>query len=373
MRIDTGSTVARLACLAGFMALALLAGAAPAPAATLSHKGNFGVSGWLVYWDPKSMQTFETHADLIDRVYPEWYTVGKDGMPRSNELEHKVGPDRDAFYVAKKRTVEIAHAHGIQIFSMIVNFDNTVMEHSGARVEMALNDAALRARHIQALVDNAVRDHADGIDIDYENMKAVDAKPFNAFMAELKAACRPKGLLVAAALAPKTDADGTWDGNQAHDYKGLGSSLDLVRPMTYDEHWGTSSAGPVSSPEFTEMVDRYAASVVDPSHVELGLAGYGYDWKGKQGSTIAYQDYLDLLKKYNLKATRDDETGELYGRYTDASGAAHEFWFCDYGSYRPKYALIRKYHLAGLALWRFGSEDPHFWEDLKAYKFAKEW
>jgi spore germination protein YaaH len=339
----------------------------------LGHKGNFGISGWLVYWDPKSMQVFEQHADIIDRVYPEWYTIGKDGMPRNNQVEYKAGPDLDRFLAAKKKTVDIAHAHGIKIFSMIVNFDNTIMSHSTERAEMVLNDAALRKRHIAALVDNAVRDQADGIDIDYENMKAVDAEPFNRFMAELKAACQPHHLLLAAALAPKTDADGTWDGNQAHDYKGLSPSLNLIRPMTYDEHWGTSSAGPVSSPEFTEMVDRYAASVADPGKVELGLAGYGYDWKDKQGDTIGYSDYLALVKKHNIKVTRDEETGELTGRYTDEKGYPREFWFCDYGSYRPKYAIIKKYHLAGLALWRFGSEDPKFWDDVKQFKYQKGW
>lgn len=351
----------------------LIAAAAALPAKGVLHqKGNFGIAGWLVYWDPKSMQDFEQNADLIDRVYPEWYIVGADSLPRSNEFNVDKPEDTAVFLQKKRKTVEIAHAHGIQIFSMIVNYDKAKGEHSTSRVEAILNDAALRAKHIKALVDNAVKDQADGIDIDYENLKAVDAPAFSAFMAQLKAACKPHGLLLAAALAPKTDADGTWDGNQAHDYKALGQSLDLIRPMTYDEHWGTSTAGPVSSPEFTEMVDRYAASVDDPSSVELGLAGYGYDWKGKQGDTITWTDLLAMQKK-GVKIKRDDETQELTGRYQDAKGDWREFWFCDAYSYRPKYAIIKKYKLGGVALWRFGSEDPRFWQDVKAYKFAKDW
>ena len=50
-----------------------------------------------------------------------------------------------------------------------------------------------------------------------------------------------------------------------------------------------------------------------------------------------------------------------------------QFWFCDAYSYRPKYAIIRKYKLAGLALWYFGCEDPRFWADVKAYKYMKGW
>lgn len=353
-------------------ALALVLASPVAAAESITHKGNFGIAGWLVFWDPKSLEDFAAHADLIDRVYPEGYVLSPDGMPRSLETDYKAGAERDQYWANRKRMMAIARAHGIQVFSMIVNYDNKKGEHRGDWVEKVLADPGLERRHIQALVDNALKDKVDGIDIDYENMKAADAVPFDHFMAQLKAACVPHGLLLAAALAPKTDADGTWDGNQAHDYKGLAQSLDLIRPMTYDEHWGTSTAGPVSSPEFTEMVDRYAVSVAGKAKVELGLAGYGYDWKFKQGATISYDDLQAMIKR-GIPVKRDAETGELTGRYTGKNGNPHEYWFCDYGSYRPKYALIRKYHLEGLALWRFGSEDPHFWDDVKTYKYMKGW
>jgi spore germination protein YaaH len=352
-----------------FSALALaLSLAAALGAGAIKQKGNFGIAGWLVFWNPKSLQDFEAHADLIDRVYPEGYVLNAEGMPRSLDTEYKEGPEREDYYARRRKMMAIAHAHGIQVFSMIVNYDNKKGEHRGDWVEKMLADPALKQRHIAALVANAVKDGVDGIDIDYENMKAVDAQPFDRFMADLKAAAAPHGLLLAAALAPKTDADGTWDGNQAHDYKGLAASLDLLRPMTYDEHWGTSTAGPVSSPEFSEMVDRYAVSVAGANRVEIGLAGYGYDWKFKEGTTITYDDLQAMIKK-GIPVKRD----ELTGRYTGKDGDPHEYWFCDAYSYRPKYAIIRKYRLAGLALWYFGCEDPHFWADVKQYKYMQGW
>jgi spore germination protein YaaH len=354
------------------LALGLVLAATGLAGGQIKQKGNFGIAGWLVFWNPKSLETFEAHADLIDRVYPEGYVLDAEGMPRSLENEYKVGPDRDEYFAHRRKMMAIAKAHDIQVFSMIVNYDNKKGEHRGDWVEKMLNDPALRKRHIAALVANAVKDGVAGIDIDYENMKAVDAKPLNQFMAELKAAAAPHGLLLAAALAPKSDADGTWDGNQAHDYKGLSASLDLLRPMTYDEHWGTSTAGPVSSPEYSEMVDRYAVAVAGADRVEIGLAGYGYDWKFKQGTTITYDDLQAMIKK-GIPVKRDEETQELTGRYTDKDGSPREFWFCDAYSYRPKYAIIRKYKLAGLALWYFGCEDPRFWADVKAYKYMKGW
>ena len=354
------------------LGLALVLAVTTTIQAKVQNKGNFGIAGWLVYWDPKSMESFERNIALIDRVYPEWYIIGADGLPRSNENIFKTDAEKATFRAKKLKTVQLAKKNGVQIYSMIVNFDSAIGQHSTDRVHKFLYDKAIYKKHIQALVENAIKDGAQGIDIDYENMKAVDAKPFNQFMADLKVAAKAKGLLLAAAIAPKTDADGTWDGNQAHDYKGLGQSLDLMRPMTYDEHWGTSTAGPVSSPEFTEMVDRYAVSVSQQGSVEIGIAAYGYDWKGKEGKSITWDDLM-AMKKKGIKITRDPETAELTGRYKDEKGQDREFWFCDAGSYRPKYALIKKYKLAGMAIWRFGSEDPSFWTDVRQFKYAKDW
>jgi hypothetical protein len=102
------------------------------------------------------------------------------------------------------------------------------------------------------------------------------------------------------------------------------------------------------------------------------LAGYGYDWYEKTGETIGWTELQALVKK-GVKLTRDEETQELTARYTDDKGRPRELWFCDAGSYRPKYALIKKYKLAGLAMWRFGAEDPKFWQDVKQFKYAKDW
>ncbi|MES2202491.1 MAG: glycosyl hydrolase family 18 protein [candidate division FCPU426 bacterium] len=333
----------------------------------LKAKGNFSVAGWLVYWDPDSMKSFEENAALIDRVYPEWYVIDANGMPVSI-------PDNDpkvvkrVFSAKKKQTMEIARRHQIKVFSMIVNYDNSIGDHSPERVHKFLYDNNLRKKHIALLVKNALRDGADGIDIDYENLASKDAAPFAAFMAELRKVCDKNRLYLAAALAPKTSDQGTWEGNQAHDYKALAPSLDLLRPMTYDEHWATGDAGPVSSPQFTEATEAYAVTAADPSKIELGMAAYGYDWAGKKAVSVSYSEFEELLKRTGAEPQRDPVSSELMFRYE-----GHEVWFCDAQSYHPKYDLIKKYKLAGLAMWRFGSEDPAFWDDLKLYKFAKDW
>src|SRR5258708_7538036 len=98
--------------------LACLAAAGATAASKIVNKGNFGIAGWLVYWDPKSMEVYEKYSSMIDRVYPEWYVVGADSMPRSNEFNVEAGkPGQTAAFLAKKRrTVEIARAGKIQIF-----------------------------------------------------------------------------------------------------------------------------------------------------------------------------------------------------------------------------------------------------------------
>lgn len=346
-----------------------LAVAANLGSEALAYRGNFAVSGWLVYWNPKSLKDFEAHAAWIDRVYPEWYIVGPDGMPLGQESNVDSPSESAPFIQKKQETLEIARAKHIQVFSMIVNFNRALGMHDGSRVEKMLQDPELRARHIAALVANAKRDGVDGIDIDYENLKGSDAVAFSRFMAELRRACASQGLLLAVAVAPKSTDAGTWDGNQAHDYRSLASSVDLIQPMTYDEHWATGAPGPISSPQFSDSVDRYAASVAGASKVELGLAGYGYDWKGHQGQTLSFDAYQSLLQQFQVRPERDQVSQEAMAHYVQGPDA-HEVWFCDALSYRPKYSIIQRLHLAGLTLWYFGSEDPSFWSDVYRYKYA---
>jgi spore germination protein YaaH len=323
-------------------------------------KGPVGIGGWVVFWDANnaSLVSFEKHADQVDRAYFEWYNLHTDDcMPH---------PIDSATPELKARAIAAAKKNNVEMWEMIGNYNIKINDHDKTMVEPFLYDSAMRAKHIQILIDNAVKDGVKGIQIDYENILAKDKQPFSNFMKELKAACAVHGLYCGVALPAKTDAVGTWDDPQSRDYGAIGKATDQFVPMTYDYHWGTGGAGCVTSPEWAEMVVKYSITVMDPDKLEVGYPTYGYDWIENVGETITYQDFMERAKKYHVQPERGtDYSQELHYDYTDEKGNHHSAWMPDSRSLTFQCDIVKRYHLYGIGIWRFGAEDESFWTTMK--------
>ncbi len=325
----------------------------PSQAGALKNKGPLGVSGWLLVWEPEGMTSFEKNASLIDRVYVEWYTCGPDGMPHPNE---------EATPELKQRVWKAALAGHCQVWYELSNWNEETHEHDSNFVEKFLDNDDLRKKHIQALVDYGSKEKVAGIQIDYENLDKEDKDDFSRFMAELSQACHASGLLLGIAVHPKTEDAGEWNGPQAQDYDALGKVVDEIVSMTYDQHEDSGGAGPIASPDWVEANIRYAASVVPVEKLEMGIPAYGYDWAGKKGENITWAQLLGLCQKTQLKLQRDPGSHEIRGSYP----GNHQVWFADAGAFQTKVSIAKEHQLAGVAVWRIGTEDPRFWDVIKA-------
>lgn len=354
------------------LSLALLAGALFLPAClhaqTSGHKkkGPVGISGWVTFWDQghKSIASFEKHADQIDRAYFEWYKCGPDGLPM---------PVTDATDQLKAEVMTVAAKYNVEPWYMTGNYDVSIGDHNGGWIEKFLYNDQLRAQHIQMLIDIAKKYGVKGIQIDYENIKAGDKNAFTQFMDELDKAAKAAGLQTGIALPAKVDAGGTWDDPQSRDYPAIGKATDEFVPMTYDYHWSTSAAGNITSPEWSEMVDKYAASVMPSDKIDIGYPAYGYNWVGTHGDTITWSDFLDLVKKYKVTPVRDtDNSQELKIDYTDEKGQQHEAWMTDNYCLEAQCNIVKRDKLYGLGVWYFGSEDESFWAAMKKINSTPE-
>jgi spore germination protein YaaH len=323
-------------------------------------KGPVGIGGWVVYWDANnaSLVSFENHADQTDRAYCEWYNLHvNDCMPH---------PVDSATPALKERTKVAAKKNGVELWMMVGNYNLAINDHDKNMVEPFLYNADMRAKHIDMLINYAVQDGVQGIQIDYENFLAKDKNAFSNFMAELDKACKAHNLMCGVALPAKYDPEGTWDDPQSRDYKAIGRVTDQFVPMTYDYHWGTGTAGCVTSPEWSERVVKYAVTTLDADKMEVGYPTYGYDWVGKAGETITYKIFMERAAKYHVTPIRDTvESQELYYDYTDEKGQAHEAWMPDSRSLEYQCDIVKKYHLYGIGIWMFGSEDESFWTTMK--------
>ena len=114
-------------------------------------------------------------------------------------------------------------------------------DSTGDKYSKLVSTKANRQKFIQHAVDFLLEHNFDGLDLDWEypkcwqvNCKAgpdSDKENFALWIAELKAAFKPHGLLLTAAVSPARKVI-----DQGYDVPALSEHLDLVSVMTYDYH-----------------------------------------------------------------------------------------------------------------------------------------
>jgi len=304
------------------------------------------LTGWLVD-DPGSWRSFEKNIKLITRVSPHWYSCDANGSAvRAKEATPE----------SRKKTVDLAHRNGVKVIALTSNFAG---DWDAVRVEKFLASAAKMTKHAKTLVEMTKADGGDGIDLDYELLKAGDRNNYSQFVEIMAKECHKQGLLLAVALHPKISEPGDWDGAQAQDWKRLGAVVDFLQPMCYDMHWATSEAGPIAPLDWTKKVLDLALKMAPARKIELGVPAYGYDWKGKTSISYTWKEFKVFMKKHP-SVKRDPKTNELTLKYD-----GRETWFVDSKSLGPKFDLAKEKHIRGLGFWRLGGEDPGFWDVVR--------
>jgi len=233
-----------------------------------------------------------------------------------------------------------------------------------------LRDANLQDTLISNLLETITEKGYQGINIDFEYVYPEDRENYNNFLRRVVARFRPQGLLVTTALAPKESADQSGLLYEAHDYETQGKIVDFVIIMTYE--WGWAGGSPLAIAPINKMRDvlDYAATVIQPSKIMLGVPLYGRDWKvpwieGTVARTVSPLEAIQLAKAHQVEIHYNDMFQSPYFNYTDASGQQHEVWFEDARSVQAKYDIVKEYGLRGVSYWVLGSPFPQNWPVLQ--------
>jgi spore germination protein YaaH len=290
------------------------------------------------------MTTLLGAPDLIREVNFFWYELGSNGQI--------VGSLQTPGALEKLR------AAGTRIVPSIMN------DFSAERVHTMVSDPQKRSAHIQDLLALVVENGYDGIDIDYESMYAEDRENFTLFIEELAQVFHANGKLLSIAVHAKVDDEGAWAGAKAQDWARLGAAVDMFKIMTYDYHNAASEAGPIAPISWVDQVLAYAATVVPAEKTYLGLPVYGYEWFLSQAKSLRWDGAQAIVNRTGAQIQRD-ESNEAWFQYD--SGGQHTVYFIDALSTETKLrAILGRYpHLAGVAIWVLGGEDPQTWEAIR--------
>jgi spore germination protein len=310
---------------------------------------------YVPYWDQeRGLASLRRNQDLFEEVSPFWYSLDQDGrVVLADDAHTRV--DRPAVRELQRR--------GIRVLPTVTNLRNG--DWAPDLVRDMLHDPAAMRRHVGELVDIAVGEGYDGIDLDYESLRAADRDAYSAFLRALAAALHANGKLLTTSVHPKVSDAGYDERNAAQDFRAIGAAVDQVRVMAYDYHWETSPPGAVAPADWVEDVVAWTVTQIPPEKVVLGAALLGYDWVGSTGSTVDHEMATALAATHRATIGRAAD-GSPWFTYRDKAGRAHTVWWEDAFSVAGKLRLVAKYRLRGAFFWRLGGEDPAVWPAVRA-------
>jgi spore germination protein YaaH len=273
--------------------------------------------------------------------------------------------------------VTAAHEHHVKLVPLVMNpgFDQPM-------IHRVLNVRTARERAIANLVALCRDNHFDGIQFDIENVHVSDKAALTSFMTESATALHNVGCTVSAAVVPRTSdvpGDGSyrkwmfdnWRG--VYDYKALANALDFLSYMTYAQHTGGSTPGPVAAYPWMEDALKFVLSTgVPPEKISLGIPSYSDWWypayeqktgARQRGTDISYARVQELVTKNGLTPRWDDVAKASYAMWPSASVYEH-LWIEDARAFGAKLELVRKYKLRGYSVWVLGTEDPQVWQTV---------
>ena len=315
---------------------------------------------WYSRNNDESINSFVAHAARVSIVSPQVFVLDSMGEIRGG---------MDA------RVLATARANGVKLVPLVMNpgFDQP-------SIHRVLNVAESRTRAVRGLAALCRDNHLDGIQFDIENVHASDRDAFTSFVRESADSVHRAGCTISAAVVPRTGVavgttsylkwmDENW--RSGYDYRALADTLDFISYMTYAQHTGGSTAGPVAGFPWMEASLRYVLSLgVPPGKISLGIPVYSDYWFSTydprlgarmRGDDLGYPAIMSIVTKAGADLRWDDVQKAPYAMWED-HGVFEHAWLEDARAFAAKLALVRKYGLRGYSVWLLGLEDPRTWD-----------
>ena len=257
-----------------------------------------------------------------------------------------------------------ARKGGIKIFATVTNINAGTGGFDAAITRAILLTSKTRKASVRQLVANCRTLGYDGIDLDWELIRAVDRTRFSAYVALLarKLHAVHKRLSIAVYAKEKEYPWGRVGTTAAENYRALGRVVDAFEIMTYDHHGPDTAPGPVSPLAWMGKVLDFAQSQVAPAKIRLGIPFYGYNWSGSSAYGLHWSDARALIRAHHAQVRRS-RSGEAYFHYRDSARVLHTVFFQDRRAIIVKMSFVqaRKPAIGGIAIWVMGGENPAFW------------
>lgn len=296
-----------------------------------------------------------TKFDGVNVVSPAFFYLDTDG-----KLQENVGDSGQAY-------IQWAKNNGYKVWPMV---SNAVAAKSNLNItSKIMNSYEARKNLIEDIVNMCVKYNLDGINIDFENMKADDKDMYSRFIIELEPRLKDMGMTLSVDVTAP-DGGETW--SMCFDRNVIGDVADYIVFMAYDQN-GASSTKPGTTAGYNwvklNLVKFLQTEEIEANKLILAVPLYTRVWttnsSGKliSNNSVAMKN-IDSVVPSNANKQWDDNLKQNYVEYTD-NGNKKQIWIEDLTSLKAKISLINDNNLAGVASWSADMAQNDVWSMIK--------
>ncbi|MEA2248469.1 MAG: hypothetical protein QOH46_2998, partial [Solirubrobacteraceae bacterium] len=323
---------------------------APSDAFTISTNppppSTGGLHAFLLASTGSSFEDFKARYRQIGAIHPTYFECNRG----TAAIQGKDDPQITQY--AKVRQVEVYARFDCQ---------------STATLETILNDPATRATWLQTIVDSALNNGYDGINLDFEAGAASNRDAMSSFVTELAGRLHAVGKKLAVDVSAKNADVLNHPRSSFYDYNAISAAADVVFVMNWGIHWATSAPGAIAGMPWVQSVVSYVNTLPNREKYVMGAPMYGMDWANGGGAAnpakaLEWADVAALAASLGVAPSFHPTAREVTFSYTDPAGTPHEVWALDSAAILERMRLYRA-NGYGLGVWRLGREDQALWND----------
>ncbi len=322
----------------------------------------------VLLWDQVTTKQANSNANRrvthkgLNVLSPTWFSFDEKKL------------DGTIISLADEDYVKFAHDNGYEVWGLITDIPSGNVSDVGNIASKVITNTEQRAFAVQQLMDLIKQYDLDGINLDFEYVRAADADDYIQFVRELYMEMRKEGYI----LSVDTYVPSAW--SMYYNRKALAESSDYIIVMTYDEHTNPNEAiGPVASLNFVDKGVADTLKEVPKEKLIMGIPFYTRVWKTEYiGEEVkkSLRNYgmttaVDFFVANNSVIEWDEEKGYNYAEFKtieNGNEVHYQAWLETTETIEKKLEIYNKYDLEGIALWKRGLEDSNVWEVINDYK-----
>jgi peptidoglycan-N-acetylglucosamine deacetylase len=300
--------------------------------------------GFYVPWDADSRASLVRNMAALDWVVPTLASITNGGRTVV------IDPDP-----ALRRVLAAAQRRP-QVLPMVQNAANDRWD--GAGMAAILHDPARRAGLITWSEHFVASQNGQGIAFDFEELPPSAQPDYLKFLSETHARFAAKRLMVTLAVPV---------GDPAWNLRAYAQAADRLFVMNYDEHSPGDTPGPIASQSWFVANLRTALAQIPAQKAIIAIGNYAYDWHDGTTENLTVEEAWLAATESAAPVTFDKASGNTTFSYEE-DGKSHMIWMLDAASASNQLHAAKAAGVAGVALWRLGSEDPGYWQALQGWR-----